>query len=146
MKLAALVLSLLIASPFLWSAGTKTYVPIKAAVAPTYPPIAVAARVSGDVLVRVVIGPDGAVQQTEVVRGPKMLQQSAVDAASKWKYEPTNSTQVGRKSQIRFSYVLLTENDKEEPTTVFMPPDAVILKHRPLKPTVNYGNQSYPLD
>jgi hypothetical protein len=32
----------------------------------------------------------------------------------------------------------LSEDAKEESETEFLPPDAVVLRHRPAKPTVNY--------
>jgi TonB family protein len=119
-------------------------VAVKAAVAPHYPPIAVAARIDGDVVLRVAVGPDGSVLHAVVVSGPKILQQSATEAAEKWKFEASDPATTTRSSEIKFSYVLLSEDAKEESETVFLPPDAVVLKHRPAKPTVNYGAQSKP--
>jgi TonB family protein len=114
-------------------------VSVRAAVAPFYPPIAVAARIGGDVVVRVEIGINGAVVHAEVASGPKPLQQSAIEAAEKWKFEKTSRANSIRISLIKFSYALLSEDDKEESETVFLPPDVVVLKCRPAKPTVNYG-------
>jgi TonB family protein len=127
-------------------AAQQTAVAVKAAVAPLYPPIAVAARAVGDVVVRVSVGPDGSVLHAEVVSGPRILQQSATEAAVKWKFEASDPATTSRSSQIKFSYVLLPEDAKEESETVFLPPDAVVLRHRPEKPTVNYGAQSAPPD
>jgi TonB family protein len=125
-------------------AAQQTAVVVKAAVAPLYPPIAVAARAEGDVVVRVAVGPDGSVLHAEVVSGPRILQQSATEAAEKWKFETSDPATTNRSSEIKFSYVLLSEDAKEESETVFLPPDAVVLRHRPAKPTVNYGAQSAP--
>ena len=122
----------------------QTAVAVKAAVAPHYPPIAVAARAGGDVVVRVLVGPDGSVLHAEVVSGPRILQQSATEAAEKWKFETSDQAATNRSSEIKFSYVLLPEDAKEESETVFLPPDAVVLRHRPAKPTVNYGAKSGP--
>jgi TonB family protein len=122
----------------------QSAVAVKAAVAPHYPPIAVAARVGGDVTVRVAVGADGSVLHVEVVSGPKMLQQSATEAAKKWKFEATDSTKADRSSEVKFSYVLLSEDAVEESETEFLPPDTVVLKRRPAKPTVQYGVQSAP--
>lgn len=125
-------------------AAQQTAVAVKAAVAPHYPPIAVAARAGGDVVVRVAVGPDGAVLHAEVVSGPRILQQSATEAAEKWKFEASDSKTASRSSEVKFSYILLPEGAKEESETVFLPPDTVVLKHRPAKPTVNDGAQSHP--
>jgi TonB family protein len=122
----------------------QTAVPVKAAVAPHYPPIAVAARVGGDVTVRVAVGADGSVLRVQVVGGPKMLQQSATEAARKWKFEASDSIKADRSSDVTFSYVLLSEDAVEESETEFLPPNTVVLKRRPAKPTVQYGVQSVP--
>lgn len=47
----------------------------------TYPPIARAAHISGTVEIDLVIRPDGSVQQSEVISGPRMLSQAALDSA-----------------------------------------------------------------
>ena len=125
-------------------AAQQAAVVVKAAVAPHYPPIAVAARAAGDVAVRVAVGPDGSVLHAEVVSGPRILQQSATEAAEKWKFEAADPATTNRSSVIKFSYVLLSEDAKEESETMFLPPDAVVLKRRPAKPTVNYGVQNGP--
>ena len=116
----------------------QTALAVKAAVAPHYPPIAVAARIQGDVVLLVAVGPDGSVFHAEVVRGPKILLQSATEAAEKWKFETSDLATTNRSSEIEFSYVLLPEDDKEESETVFLPPNAVVVRHRPAKPTANY--------
>jgi TonB family protein len=99
---------------------------------------AVAARIAGDVVVRVAIGTDGSVLHAEPLSGPKWLRQSAIEAAEKWKFEASDPATPNRSSEIKFSYALLSEDAKEESETEFLPPDAVVLRHRPAKPTVNY--------
>jgi TonB family protein len=74
----------------------QTAVAVKAAVAPHYPPIAVAARIEGDVVLRVAVGSDGSVLHAEAVSGPKMLQQSASEAAEKWKFEVSDPATTDR--------------------------------------------------
>jgi TonB family protein len=56
--------------------------------APVYPPIAKAARVQGTVVLQVLIGKDGSVQQIGVLSGPPLLQQAAIDAVRQWVYKP----------------------------------------------------------
>lgn len=55
---------------------------------PEYPPAAMAANVSGTVVLHAVISTDGIVQNLEVVSGPSLLQQAAIDAVTKWRYKP----------------------------------------------------------
>jgi TonB family protein len=55
---------------------------------PVYPPIALAARVSGDVLVNVIVGKRGDVQTVRILSGNPMLQWTSIEAAQKWKFKP----------------------------------------------------------
>jgi TonB family protein len=55
---------------------------------PVYPPIAKAARVSGDVVLELQVQTDGRVSRANVISGPAMLQQSALDGIRKWTYRP----------------------------------------------------------
>jgi TonB family protein len=55
---------------------------------PVYPAEAKQAGVTGTVVLDAMIAPDGAVRDVKVVSGPPMLVQAAVDAVSKWVYEP----------------------------------------------------------
>lgn len=57
-------------------------------VAPNYPPIAKQARVQGAVLLSVIIGKEGNVKNINVVSGPAMLRQAALDAVQQWVYKP----------------------------------------------------------
>jgi protein TonB len=57
-------------------------------VQPVYPPIARAAHVSGTVVLHITISKTGAVENVQVVSGPAMLQNSAVDAIRQYRYKP----------------------------------------------------------
>lgn len=59
-------------------------------VQPVYPPLAITARISGTVTLHAVIGDDGTVKTLDVVSGPEILQQSAMDAVKQWRYAPTH--------------------------------------------------------
>ena len=52
-----------------------------------YPPLARQARISGDVIVRLVIRSDGSVESAQVLEGHPMLKQAALDSARKSQYE-----------------------------------------------------------
>jgi protein TonB len=58
-------------------------------VLPIYPPLAKAARVQGIVVLEAVIAKDGSVQDLRVVSGHQLLIQAAIDAVSRWRYQPT---------------------------------------------------------
>jgi protein TonB len=56
---------------------------------PTYPAIARAAHVQGTVVLHAIIGKDGTIQQLQLVSGPPLLVNSAMDAVRQWRYQPT---------------------------------------------------------
>jgi protein TonB len=58
-------------------------------VAPVYPPLALAARVEGPVLLEAIIDTEGRVQAVRVLRSPPMLDAAAVEAVRQWRYTPT---------------------------------------------------------
>ena len=53
-----------------------------------YPPMARAAHIEGNVLLKAIIGTDGSVLQAQIVSGHPMLAREALLSASKWKYQP----------------------------------------------------------
>jgi len=58
-------------------------------VAPVYPQLAKQARIQGTVRLTATISREGTVQQLEVVSGHPLLQRSALQAVSQWRYQPT---------------------------------------------------------
>jgi protein TonB len=57
--------------------------------APGYPPIARAGRISGNVTVFLVVNEKGDVESVSRAEGPAQLQQAAIEAARRWKFNPT---------------------------------------------------------
>ncbi|MBV8631588.1 MAG: energy transducer TonB [Silvibacterium sp.] len=55
---------------------------------PAYPPIAMAARVSGDVVLKFTLLSTGSAGNVQVVSGPQMLRQAAVDSATRSRFVP----------------------------------------------------------
>lgn len=51
--------------------------------------MAVIARISGTVRLQGIIGKDGSIQQLQVLSGPPLLVQAALDAVRQWRYQPT---------------------------------------------------------
>jgi TonB family protein len=58
-------------------------------VPPVYPAIAQSSKVQGVVILEALIGPDGRVVQTHVLRSIPLLDQAAIDAVSQWEFTPT---------------------------------------------------------
>jgi len=57
--------------------------------APVSPPLALAARVQGPVVLWCVITTEGSVSEVAVVNGHPLLDDAAVAAVSRWRYRPT---------------------------------------------------------
>jgi TonB family protein len=55
---------------------------------PTYPPIAAAAHVHGEVAVRMLVSGEGTPEKVVLVSGPEMLRASAIAAAKGWTFKP----------------------------------------------------------
>ena len=58
-------------------------------VAPIYPPVALASRREGIVVLEAVIAENGAVRDVRVLRSIPLLDQAAVDAVRQWQFTPT---------------------------------------------------------
>ncbi|MFB3903351.1 MAG: energy transducer TonB [Acidobacteriota bacterium] len=56
---------------------------------PVYPPLAIKARVQGSVLLQVTVNEMGIVESVEVMSGPTLLVNAAVEAVKQWRYKPT---------------------------------------------------------
>lgn len=55
---------------------------------PVYPEVAMRAGLEGDVFVAFTVGADGSVRDVRVVRGPDIFRKAAVEAVSKFVFEP----------------------------------------------------------
>jgi TonB family protein len=109
--------------------------PVKAAVAPQYPPIAVLARLSGSVAVRVVVDQSGNVTQADATKGHPVLKKAAREAAKKWKFEIAPAP--SRTTLLEFDFKVLPEKSDLESETTFMPPNKVEVRKRPPESTVS---------
>ncbi len=58
-------------------------------VRPVYPPIAVASRTQGMVILEAVIAEDGRVRDVRVLKSVQLLDQAAIDAVRQWRFTPT---------------------------------------------------------
>jgi protein TonB len=57
-------------------------------VAPVYPPDAIDHRVQGVVKIKVLIAPDGHVEQAHIAGGHPLLGQAALQAVRQWQFQP----------------------------------------------------------
>ncbi len=77
-------------SPLRVRVGGDVREPVKVRhVDPVYPPLALAARVQGPVVLQCVITTEGNVSEITVVSGHPLLKDAAVAAVSRWRYRPT---------------------------------------------------------
>lgn len=58
-------------------------------VQPLYPAIAIAAHITGTVVLHAIVAKDGTIQQLEYVSGPPLLMKASMEAVKQWVYEPT---------------------------------------------------------
>jgi len=82
---------------------------------PVYPPIAKAAHVSGTVVLQTTISKTGTVEDPNVVSGPPLLQQAALDAVKTWRYRPylLNNEPVAVETTINVNFTLGAENNQQ---------------------------------
>ena len=73
---------------------------------PVYPPIAIAARVSGDVDLKITLKPDGSTGVAEVESGPQMLKQAAVDSATRSRFQLASTAKAEQSYQLIYRFSL----------------------------------------
>ena len=75
---------------------------------PTYPPLARAARLQGQVVMQAVISKQGAIENLRVLSGHPMLVPAAIEAVRQWRYRPyiLNSEPVEVETQITVNFSL----------------------------------------
>jgi TonB family protein len=75
---------------------------------PVYPALAKATRIQGHVVLAIVIGKDGSVQEITLVTGHPLLAPAAIEAVKQWTYKPTllNGQPVEVNTQVDISFTL----------------------------------------
>ena len=75
---------------------------------PVYPPLALASRKEGTVILQAVIDESGVVREVKVLRSIPLLDEAAVQAVSQWKFTPTqlNGTPVPVVMTVTVSFAL----------------------------------------
>jgi protein TonB len=77
-------------------------------VLPTYPPLARAARIQGQVLLQAMISKQGTIENLRVLAGHPMLVPAAIEAVRQWRYRPyiLNNEPVEVETQITVNFGL----------------------------------------
>jgi len=124
--LIALVIFTLLAPVGRAEGATSPGPVVVVAAAPTYTPVLIAARIQGDVRIRVNIGPNGKVTRTTLIDGKHPLETIAMEAARRWKFKPSGAE---NSAILRFTFKALPEGaPKDEVGTFFFPPFRVELR------------------
>jgi TonB family protein len=96
---------------------------VVSAAAPIFPPIAAAARATGEVIVEVQINRAGEVTSAKTQGSHPLLRKACEIAAARWKFAPAGEGVGSRSARLTFVFRI---TDKEMPeaemTPVFMPP------------------------
>jgi protein TonB len=77
-------------------------------VEPRFPPLAIQARIQGQVVLLAMISRSGMIENLRLVSGHPMLAQAAIDAVSQWRYRPyvLNGEPVDVQTQVTVNFTL----------------------------------------
>ncbi len=67
----------------------------KVRVQPNYPDLARKMNITGTVKIEVTVAPNGTVKEARIVGGHPVLSTAALDAAKKWRFEPSPTQSTG---------------------------------------------------
>lgn len=116
---------------------------VVSAVAPVFPPVAVAANISGDVVIEVDVNAAGEITSARTVEGHPLLRRIRVleETARRWRF--TSATNA-RTARLTFAFrIMPAETAADELTPVFTPPYRVEVRHRPFEPIIDSDPPSY---
>ena len=88
------------APPTITRPAASTTLRVVSAPSPRYPPEALRAGTSGEVLVEITVGTDGSVTSARVVRAtpPRVFDREALNAVRRWKFEPIDAATTTRRT------------------------------------------------
>jgi TonB family protein len=114
---------------------------VVAAVAPTYPLVAVAVNAGGEVLVDIEIDGAGRVIAARGVSGHPLLRRAAESTAQRWLFKPADGR---RNALLTFAFRIMprdaTLNDL---TPIFTPPYKVEVRSLPREPIIHSDPPAY---
>lgn len=116
---------------------------VVSAVAPVFPPVAVAANINGNVVIEVEVNAAGEVTSARTVGGHSLLRRVRAfeETARRWRFTPaTNACTV----RLTFVFrIMPRETAADDLTPVFTPPYQVEVRHRPFEPIIDSDPPSY---
>lgn len=81
---------------------------------PVYPELARKAGLEGTVYIEFIVGSDGKVGNVNVLQGPQIFRQAAIDAIRKWKFEPAMLNEKAVAVRMTQSVIFKLSDPKEE--------------------------------
>jgi TonB family protein len=93
-------------APAMMSQSELEPVQVLKRVAPIYPAIAKARRLSGTVTVQIVVGKDGKATNPQFISGPPVFRDAAFEAVKQWQFKPArlNGQAIEQSEQIRMNF------------------------------------------
>ena len=104
--IALLIANCLLLSASAQDSGPTSSLKIVRLTPPAYPPLAVAAFVSGEVEIQVSILENGATGDVRVKTGPPWLRQAAVESAERSQFQPVGTENVSNSYRLIYKFVL----------------------------------------
>jgi TonB family protein len=123
-----------------WGSSAEDQPSVISAVAPIFPPTAIAANINGSVVIEVKIDVNGKVTATQIIEGHPLLRQvrSFEDTARRWQFRPVAGSEALRTARLTFVFrIMPKETSTDELTPVYAPPYQVEVRHRPFVPVVD---------
>ena len=105
--------------------------------APAYPPLAFVSRVTGTVILDLIIDRNGKVQITRPLSGHPLLVDMSEKTASKWRFPESDSKEVTRQVRVSFVYNIVQGGKNTETLFSFFPPNRIEIT-KPLPETISY--------
>ena len=100
-------------------------------VLPAYPKDARKAKIEGQVVLSAVIADNGSIKVIQVISGPPLLADAAVEAVHQWRYEPNMVANTGPGIRTKITMNFRLHNKKvsvaEGPQELYAPPPATLL-------------------
>jgi TonB family protein len=104
--LTSLIKPMTSSTPAMMSQSELEPVQVLKRVAPVYPAIAKARRLSGTVTVQIIVGKDGKASNLQFISGPPVFRDAAFEAVKQWQFKPAklNGQAIEQSEQIRMNF------------------------------------------
>jgi protein TonB len=76
---------------------------------------------TGDVILRVVVGPDGVPMQVVALSGPEMLKGAALDAGKRWRFKPCTVGGRAVRYQMELTFMFRAVGTSDSPAVAMKP-------------------------